>query len=181
MNQCIRKLVYKESVAVFPFQSIMLKNVFAVQEVASYVKQQVDSSNFGDLLVCAGSSSLMMSKALVSMWSPAYKMIDSLADPGNPPDALIFPDLSSAGLHSLKEYIYTGQASTASMEDALIINDGGNYGSHFVDVTVDVAQRQDGGETDEVQANLVVGQAHATTAAATEVKPTKQVSITHSD
>ena len=130
-----------------------MKNKFVVQEVAAYVQEQVESSNFGDLLVCTGTSSasLRMSGAMMSMWCPAYKVIDSLADPGNRPDALILPELSSAGLHSLKEYIYTGQTTTTSLMDALII-EGGNYSSCFVDVTLDVEQRQEDGEGDEVEA-----------------------------
>ena len=117
----------------------MLKNKSAVDEVASYVEEQLLHGNGNDLLVCAGSrSSMMMSTALLSMWCPDIKAI-YLAEPGNPPDAVIVPELSAAGLYSLKEYIYTGKTSTVFQEDALIINEGG-YSGHFVDITSEVEQ-----------------------------------------
>ena len=146
-----------------------LVNRFAVQEVASYVKQQLESPNDNGLLVCSGSSSSRMSSALVATWCPAFKIISNLADPGNPPDALIIPDLSTAGLVNLKEYIYTGQCF-ASSEDATIIL-GGEFGSIYLDFTCKEqstveAVRDGTGE-------LHVGQEQAITS--TEDEPGKQV------
>ena len=148
----------------------MLVNSFAVQEVADYVKQQLESPNDNDLLVCAGSSSSRMSSALVATWCPAFKVISNLSDPGNPPDALIIPDLSNAGLADLKEYIYTGQCF-ASSEDATIIL-GGEFSSIYVDFTCKeqstVEAVQDGRD------ELHVGQEQATTSTE-EDEPSKQV------
>ena len=112
----------------------MMKNKFAVHEVAKYVESMLKNGNGSDLLIFAGfSSSTMMSTALVSMWCPIVKDI-FLTDPGNSPDAVIFPELSAAGLYPLKEYIYTGRPSPESEEDALVIS-GGDYGGHYVDIT----------------------------------------------
>ena len=163
---------------VFLFQINMLRNEFAEQVVADYVKQQVENSNCGaDLLVCAGSSATsMMSKAVVSMWSPAFKIIDSLADPANPPDALILPDLSAAGLLSLKEYIYTGETSTPPTHGDASIIQGGTLCTFFVDVILEVEQLHEGGDAGEEQADTL-GQADDTTTTSTGNDQTKQVSL----
>ena len=71
-----------------------MKNRFSTRVVATYVEEQLHNGNGSDLLVCAGSSSsVMMSSALIAMWCPAIRDI-FMAEPGNPPDAVIFPDLS---------------------------------------------------------------------------------------
>ena len=128
----------------------MLKNEFAVCEVAKYVEEQLINGTGSDLLVCAGSrASMKMSPALFSIWCPDVKPI-FLADHSNPPDAVIFPELSAAGLYSLKEYIYTGRTSAVCEEDALIVS-GGDYSGHFVDIACKVGQLQDVREG-EVQA-----------------------------
>ena len=111
-----------------------MKNRFSTRVVATYVEEQLHNGNGSDLLVCAGSSSsVMMSSALIAMWCPAIRDI-FMAEPGNPPDAVIFPDLSPAGLYPLKEYIYTGKTSAVSELDVLVIS-GGDYSGHIVAVT----------------------------------------------
>ena len=111
-----------------------MKNRFSTRVVATYVEEQLHNGNGSDLLVCAGSSSsVMMSSALIAMWCPAIRDI-FMAEPGNPPDAVIFPDLSPAGLYPLKEYIYTGKTSAVSELDALVIS-GGDYSGHIIAVT----------------------------------------------
>ena len=121
-------------------------NPFVVEEVAAYVGQQIESGIGGDLLVCAGSSaSKVMSKALVAMWCPAFKIICSMAEITNPPDALIIADLSSDGLNSLAQYIYTGESTCIKGEDYALIK-GEDLG-HYVEVTW--VEEQSQGQVDD--------------------------------
>ena len=121
-------------------------NPFVVEEVAAYVGQQIESGIGGDLLVCAGSSaSKVMSKALVAMWCPAFKIICSMAEIANPPDALIIADLSSDGLNSLAQYIYTGESTCTKVEDYALIK-GEDLG-HYVEVTW--VEEQSQGQVDD--------------------------------
>ena len=121
-------------------------NPFVVEEVAAYVGQQIESGVGGDLLVCAGSSaSKVMSKALVAMWCPAFKIICSMAEITNPPDALIIADLSSDGLNSLAQYIYTGESTCTKGEDYALIK-GEDLG-HYVEVTW--VEEQSQGQVDD--------------------------------
>ena len=145
-------------------------NLFVVQEVAAYVGQQIESGMGGDLLVCAGSAaSKVMSKALVAMWCPAFQVICSMADIANPPDALIIADLSSDGLNSLAEYIYTGKSTCDRREDYALIK-GGDLG-HYVEVTWVEEQGQVGEmEVDEVTIDVI-----ADAIDTFDSQPTKQV------
>ena len=150
-------------------------NPFVVQEVAAYVGRQIEGGMGGDLLVCAGSSaSKLMSKALVSMWCPAFRVICSMAEIANPPDALIIADLSSDGLNSLAEYIYTGESTCDRGEDYALIR-GGDLG-HYVELTWVEEQRQ--GQVDE--GGIMAVDEVTTDVAAVDIdtfdsQPTKQV------
>ena len=153
------------SMTIYHFQSTM--NPFVVQEVAAYVGQQIEAGIGGDLLVCAGSSaSKLMSKALVAMWCPAFRVICAMADITSPPDALIIADLSSDGLTSLAEYVYTGQSTCSKREDYAVIK-GDDLG-HYVDITLAEVEQGQAGEGGVMELDDV-------TTDSSESQPTKQV------